>query len=142
MDVQADFNIDPNVYPPNFQFYNQSIPTSARLNWNFGQPNASDNTSTDSNPQKNYGKDTGYFTVCLIAQIDYGCADTICKIIYNDYLDEFGLFNVFTPGKVDGLNDYYDIKIEGETLYDLKIYNRWGELVYEGNQDYDNTQDK
>lgn len=39
--------------------------------------------------------------------------------------------NAFTPNN-DGLNDLFKIKIIGETsIHYLKIYNRWGQLVYD-----------
>ncbi len=42
--------------------------------------------------------------------------------------------NVFTING-DDLNDAYDIEIKGESEYHLKIFNRWGQMVFEGNQD-------
>lgn len=38
--------------------------------------------------------------------------------------------DVFTPDG-DGINDDFKITIENATDYDLKIYNRWGEVVFE-----------
>lgn len=39
--------------------------------------------------------------------------------------------NAFTPNG-DGLNDVFTIKIIGETsVHELKIYNRWGQIVYD-----------
>lgn len=43
--------------------------------------------------------------------------------------------NVFTPGDNNGLNDAFDIEIVGYTHYNLRIYNRWGGLVYESKKD-------
>jgi gliding motility-associated-like protein len=51
------------------------------------------------------------------------------------------VFNVFTPGQTDGYNDRYDVVIEGEKDYHLRIYDRWGVLVYESFEDSDNTTD-
>ena len=61
-------------------------------------------------------------------------------MVINDHISDFGIFNVFTPGSIDNYNDKYDILIENESLYDLKIFDRWGVLVYEADKDYDNTQ--
>ena len=41
---------------------------------------------------------------------------------------------MFTPNG-DGINDAFDIDILGETFYEIKIYNRWGNKVFEGNAD-------
>ena len=138
MGVKADFDVDPLSLAPLFRFKNRSVPASSMLWWDFGQP-GTDNNSTEQNPEKHYGTDTGYYNICLTASIPYGCADTVCKTIFNDYLNDFGIYNVFTPGKIDGLNDRYDIEIEGESLYDLRIFNRWGELVFESDADADNN---
>ncbi len=137
--VKADFTINPSSLAPLFKFNNNSNPLSAGLNWNFGQAGPG-NTSTEQNPEKNYGNDTGTYNVCLIATIPFGCADTVCKMVINDHMSDFGIFNVFTPGSIDNYNDKYDILIENESLYDLKIFDRWGVLVYEADKDYDNTQ--
>ena len=59
--------------------------------------------------------------------------------MFNDHLTEFQIFNVFTPGNSDGKNDQYDILIEGEDLYELTIYNRWGIEVFKGDKDGDRT---
>ncbi len=138
--VKANFDIDPLNVPPVFLFHNKSNPANASLRWDFGQPSGSANTSTDQDPSHDYGMDTGTFTVCLIAALPEGCSDTICKTVFNDHKESFGIYNVFTPGNIDGKNDQYDIQIENEDLYDLQIYDRWGNLVYEGKEDADNTQ--
>jgi len=39
--------------------------------------------------------------------------------------------NAFTPGNGDGKNDVFKAEVNGEIdSYELKIYNRWGELIY------------
>lgn len=38
----------------------------------------------------------------------------------------------FTPNN-DGINDFFTVFAQGLTDYSIKIYNRWGELVYESN---------
>jgi len=139
--VQADFDIDPNNVAPIFLFHNTSNPNGASINWNFGQAGSgASNSSSENDPSHNYDKDTGTFDVCLIAKLPYGCADTVCKTIFNDHKESFGIYNVFTPGLIDGKNDQYDIQIEGEDFYELLIYDRWGKLVFEGKEDADNTQ--
>ena len=70
------------------------------------------------------------FTAELIALNDIGCADTTQNIIqyyYNDYF----IPNSFSPNG-DGLNDYFGaIGIRNQRDYNLQIYNRWGELIFE-----------
>lgn len=64
--------------------------------------------------------------------------DTITKEIYLDEIEPategIVLYNVFTPGD-DEHNKCFTIDIEKADCINLRyaIYNRWGELVYEGN---------
>ena len=46
---------------------------------------------------------------------------------------------VFTPND-DGKNDRFVIKTEAQAKIDIKVFNRWGSLVYK-NTEYDNTWD-
>jgi gliding motility-associated-like protein len=139
MDINADFDIDPNNVPPLFLFHNKSTPAGSALKWNFGQAGSASSAVND--PSHDYGADTGTYNVCLIATTSFGCSDTVCKPIFNDHLEEFGIYNVFTPGVIDDKNDRYDIQIENESLYELLIYDRWGNLVFSGEEDSDNTTD-
>lgn len=45
---------------------------------------------------------------------------------------DFYVPNVFTPNG-DGINDTYYIKVEYMSLYDISIYNRWGQEVFHSN---------
>ncbi|MBC7425453.1 MAG: gliding motility-associated C-terminal domain-containing protein, partial [Bacteroidia bacterium] len=135
-DVKADFKIDSPAVIPVFKFHNLSTPSGAKLQWDFGQPSSGNlNTSAENDPEHNYGSDTGTFMVCLRTSVPPGCEDTVCKPVRITYKKAFRIFNIFTPGITDGKNDSYDIIIEGEDLYDLKIYDRWGVLVFNGNED-------
>ena len=48
---------------------------------------------------------------------------TICNSTYQ-------IPNVFTPNG-DGINDWFEVEANGLVGYDLKIYNRWGEVLFE-----------
>lgn len=142
LDVKADFEINPLSVLPTISFTNKSTPLNSNMFWDFGEgTNQNSNFSTEIHPSHSYGYDTGTYNVCLIASTNFGCADTTCKPIKNDYLVDIMLFNVFTPGEIDGKNDRYDVLITGEASYHLRIYDRWGVLVYEGNEDSDNSTD-
>jgi gliding motility-associated-like protein len=82
--------------------------------------------------------DTGKFEVCLIAirhlfkmnsTSPALCPDTVCHPVNNIYTTKVIIPNVFTPNN-DGANDFFKIDIEGETKYDLMIFNRWGTKVF------------
>ena len=76
-------------------------------------------------------EDSTSYIITLIAETEFGCIDTISRIITTPLV--FYIPNAFTP---DG-NEYNNVftpifsnkrKIEN---YSLSIYNRWGEIVFE-----------
>jgi gliding motility-associated-like protein len=62
----------------------------------------------------------------------HGCADTTYKIL--DVKPTYVLYipNTFTPNN-DGLNDGFFAKGVGIATFNLKIYDRWGHLIFEAN---------
>ena len=72
----------------------------------------------------------GIYTVTLIVTAANGCTDTIVKNI--DIIQGVISPNVFSPNG-DGYNDYFYVKASGMDVYDLKIFNRWGLLMFESN---------
>ena len=133
--VRAGFTIDDQLVP-NIQFINTSTPKYATYQWSFGDQSSGSNTSTDENPTHNYVDLTKQYQICLVATIKFGCADTICKPL-GPYSSYCSVYNVFTPGNGDGMNDVYDVVIEGEATYHLTIYDRWGVVVYKADKDND-----
>jgi gliding motility-associated-like protein len=88
---------------------------------------------SDMDFEVDFKNDTGDFKICLKAwhiEPPADCADTVCKIISNRFLTRIKIPNVFTPNS-DGSNDNFVIDIEGEDKYDLQIFNRWGNKVFE-----------
>lgn len=136
--VTADFDIDKSS-KPYYTFNNLSQPAYASLLWDFGQPSSgSFNSSTEQNPSHFYGYANEQYTICLTASLPFGCRDSVCKPIVNIRdTAAVKLFNVFTPEQKDNKNDYYDVLIEGEDIYELFIYDRWGILVFHSTQDAD-----
>jgi gliding motility-associated-like protein len=67
--------------------------------------------------------------VCLRAYNDV-CADTICKNIFISFTGLVGVPNAFSPNG-DGIND--EVRVEGRGIVALtfRIFNRWGEKVFE-----------
>jgi gliding motility-associated-like protein len=73
-------------------------------------------------------------TQYCVAVIDSSnCAAQICReILVGTPPATVALANAFTPNG-DGKNDTYKaVAIDGTNVASLKIYNRWGELVYDG----------
>ena len=42
---------------------------------------------------------------------------------------------MFTPEPKDGLNDVFRVRAQGLVKFDIVIYNRWGEVVFESKDD-------
>jgi len=74
-------------------------------------------------------QDTGHFNVQQIVINEFGCSDTLDKIVWVH--SEFLLFvpTAFTPDG-DDLNDIFLPIISGVKEYELLLYNRWGELFF------------
>lgn len=123
----ADFVHDPIIPVTNdpVNFTNRSIDATSFI-WNFG-----DGTSSDlETPRPKYYRRTGDYTVCLQAINSVGCSDTFCRKVSADVYPLADVPNAFTPNG-DGENDILYVRGSGIELLNFRIYNRWGELVFE-----------
>ncbi|MBL7818629.1 MAG: PKD domain-containing protein [Saprospiraceae bacterium] len=79
-------------------------------------------------------RDSGMHKVKLLVSNAVGCTDSLTKII--DVIPQvtYWLPNAFTPNE-DGNNDIYRGTgiTEGMKSFDLKIFNRWGEQIFQTN---------
>jgi len=127
---KADFYLEPAVVTidePTIDFINTSTNGDTWL-WNFGENGSSSNTSTNENPSHTYAID-GEYMVWLVATSDKGCVDSVYYYA-NVVVDEIKVPNIITPNG-DGVNDKFVIEnIERLESANLRIYNRWGRLVY------------
>lgn len=76
--------------------------------------------------------DTGRFQVSYVAMNNFGCEDTSTAEVF--VFDEFQFIvpNVFTPNG-DFINDEFRVQACGVYDYDIQIFNRFGEKVFESN---------
>ena len=83
----------------------------------------------------------GSYQVQLVVTDSKGCKDSISELIKVNAEVTFYVPNSFTPNG-DNLNDVFMAQGTGwnESTFQLKIYNRWGELVFNTN-DYKNGWD-
>lgn len=134
--IKADFDID-STNIPEFCFTRKDV-NGVTYRWGFTHSN--DITvgplldffeSTNSNDKKvctSYDS-SGTRWVCFIARNSTGCEDTICKPVSVNLF--IFLANVFTPdADGDGKNDTYRVPIQGQDVFEIKIFNRWGERVF------------
>jgi len=88
--------------------------------------------------------DAGEFEISLITTSVYGCADTFnfVPLIKVEEKSSFEIPNAFTPNpngaSSDGIydpfathNDIFHPVVRGVKEYELSIYSRWGELLFE-----------
>lgn len=80
--------------------------------------------------------DTGYFYFLHISQNNEGCSDTLRDSVYVEQPIHIFMPDAFTPNG-DGTNDKYKYVVTGVAQFELRILNRWGEIVYIG----DDTQE-
>jgi gliding motility-associated-like protein len=92
---------------------------------------AANTTTTEKNPTVTY-EDQGKYPITLVVITEYGCRDTVTKVL--DIKDEFILWvpNAFTPNG-DGLNEVFTGKGIGIKKFEMNIYDRWGNNVFQTN---------
>jgi gliding motility-associated-like protein len=127
----ADFLSDDNIGDVGqvIHFTDQSTNAPVSWFWDFGD-GAIDSTSTVQNPIHVYGSG-GIYDVCLHITDINGCVDSICKqeIISMPPSVPSG----FSPNG-DGVNDIFFVYGGPFKKLDFKIYNNWGELIFESDK--------
>jgi gliding motility-associated-like protein len=113
-----------------FEFFNGSSNADS-YSWTFGDMNG----STAANPVHSYPSEAGEYTVCLIANTINGCSDTACLDVSVIESLIYYIPNAFTPDGNEFNQTFQPIFTTGFDPYNfnLTIYNRWGEVVFESN---------
>ncbi len=122
-----DFYVDPKnatVLEPVINIYENSLEATA-WNWGFGDGT----TSNSPDPQAHEYKDSGSYEIRLVVTNALGCVDSIIRNVNVSVPLSVYVPNSFTPN-ADGLNDVFLPKGEGINDYSLKIYDRWGNMVF------------
>lgn len=122
----ADFNWSPNPPEANkaTEFKNLSAGATSYL-WDFGDGS----TSTQKDEIHIYQKD-GTYNVCLTAKNEVGCVDTVCKPVRGVVIPLADVPTGFSPNG-DGNNDFVFVKGYGIDKLTFRIFNRWGEKIFE-----------
>ncbi|MFN8152873.1 MAG: PKD domain-containing protein [Bacteroidia bacterium] len=117
----------PSVFMPRVEFYDQSV-YADKWFWTFGDTSA---VSGDVNPEHTYQL-PGEYIVQLIVESEDGCRDTaeMPLVLKNDYA--LWVPSAFTPN-ADGKNEVFTVKGFNYSGFRLRVFDRWGELLYETN---------
>ncbi len=94
-------------------------------NWDFDDMD----TSFIANPLPHSYKDTGTYTITLIASTQYGCRDTTNHKITIEPEFLFYIPNAFSPDG-DHTNETFSGKGLFISEYNMSIFDRWGNLIY------------
>lgn len=128
----ANFKFDPDrgtVLDPELWLLDRSTGAET-YEWRFEHV---DSTSSLSELQMEFpNEDSGSYEVTQWVVNEYGCADSITKLAIIEGVHQLYVPNAFTPDG-DGQNDVFRPQGEGisQDKYLLRIYNRWGELLFE-----------
>jgi gliding motility-associated-like protein len=108
-------------------FNNLSIGYDNLIAWDFGDSTA-DNTFE---PSHTYTA-PGTYIVTLVVENLAGCIDTfqLSLVVRPEF--NFYVPNAFTPNQ-DGKNESFNAKGQGFDVYQMNIFNRWGQLVFTTN---------
>jgi gliding motility-associated-like protein len=130
----ADFSSNPvpAVYNTPTIFSNSSF-GAIRYVWLFGDGDSTVKNSADTVVHQY--QETNTFNACLIAINQFGCADTTCHAVESLINPLLDVPNAFTPGRF-GQNSIVMVKGFGIASMDWKIYNRWGQVVFESNNPF------
>jgi gliding motility-associated-like protein len=107
-------------------FVNRSIGATSYY-WSFGDGTS----STEANPVHQYQR-SGDYEVCLTAINQHGCKNRVCRMITAEVRPLVDVPTAFTPNG-DGTNDVLYVRGYGIEHLEFRVYNRWGELVFETN---------
>jgi len=141
---QAEFCVAPSIAPttdPRFAFCDMWTQNVSNWVWNFGDGSPLDSINTD--PIHSYSttanqNDFYNYTICLNVRTQHGCWDTVCHSV--ELIPEFTFYipNTFTPN-ADGTNDLFFGKCRGVKEYDIWLFDRWGNQIWDCHHDDKNT---
>lgn len=93
--------------------------------WDFGDHH----TESLFNPPPHTYADTGTYTITLITSTQYGCIDTTYQNVIIEPDFAFYIPNAFSPND-DDINDTFIGKGIFIQDFDMKIFDRWGNLIF------------
>lgn len=117
----------PSEFSPLVKFFDRSSGNLVQWWWDVGDGN------TYQLPDFHHQyADTGHYAIMLAVVSDLGCTDTILDTLFvrPDYT--FYVPNAFTPDG-DNQNDVFLVSGLNVEEFSMRIFNRWGQMVFETN---------
>ena len=137
---EAGFNVSPtltSIKNPEVSVSDESSSDAELWTWDMGDGSLLEDDKSFTHTYQ----DTGLFVITLVVQNAFGCMDTTFKYVEIKPHPSIYAPNAFRPGSNVG-NDKFNVKSIGIEKFNMKIYSRWGELLYETNnlsQGWDGT---
>jgi len=125
---------DPNTVSDNKVTFYPKEPNNTNYSWFLSETD----TSNSMTPLR-YFYEPGKYPISLLVTNEFGCKDTMIKVIEINEENLIYLPVSFTPNG-DGLNDVFLPKGLGFKNYTLRIFDRWGTMIYDSgstNQGWD-----
>lgn len=122
----AEFTATPtevSMYEPTIKILDESQ-KATMWDWDLGD----NTTSTDQNLTHTYA-DTGTFVITQVAINEFGCRDTVKHSIRINGEPTIFIPNAFSPDG-NNVNDIFIPKMYGVREFNMKIYDRWGDLIF------------
>jgi len=115
------------IFDPVVYFYDQTTGYPPPINWHWTLGNGE--VMDVQNFVYTYS-DTGTYYITLSVSNQYGCIDSAFDyvVVNPDYT--IYVPNAFTPNN-DALNDYFQPYGLNILAYDMKIFDRWGKMIFE-----------
>ncbi len=98
---------------------------AVRYHWDLG-----DGTESREQHTRHLYKRTGKFKVCLTVYTPENCSDVFCREVETDIRPLIDVPSAFSPNG-DGNNDILYVRGGAVETIVFRIYNRWGEMVFE-----------
>ncbi len=130
---EALFSVDDDVKTilrPVFQFTDLSTENVTIWAWDLGDGGSSD----QQHPEHTYPDVPASYPIVLMVETDFGCRDTIPYEVKVEPVYTFYIPSSFTPDD-DGHNEFFYGQGEYYDEYNMYIYDRWGEMIFESADD-------
>ncbi len=131
IEIETDIDLEELVITNSGTITVTNVPDNSTILWSTGESNVKTITisadSVDVSPQEK--------VYCVTVTDEYGCSDEECItiMVVDPLCNEEDIYvpNAFSPNG-DNTNDVFRLRGKYIRTVEMEIYDRWGELIYEG----------